>query len=230
MIGYRLLLNSSIHGYLKDRCKMREARYGEDGPSGLDPRYYMDLTYRVRAGKLLDVPWTRFNAKIDWYNSSPFDCCEDMGRLPWFWEIQVRHRVWELTGIPETEWEDMPSHDRRRLYILGKAIKASRHERLPPAKWLGDDRFLIGERPLALEAVDAKVLGALVSLRAAKTEDLIQTTGLDDAVKILKKIKSKYEGLLDPYIHCPGKKGNGGYSTAIVDGRSEAPGGDLPLA
>lgn len=91
-----------------------------------------------------------------------------------------------------------------------------------PAVWLGDNRFQVGERTWELDEVDAKVLSALVRLRAANTTSLVASTSLDDCVKILKQIKNKYPEL-SPYIHVPGAKGRGGYRTTIIDGSSTPP-------
>jgi hypothetical protein len=90
----------------------------------------------------------------------------------------------------------------------------------PQAFWLGDQLFRIGTDnpflvPLAQANVlqDAILLGGLFDRRAIE-----KRSGNPDACRTLRAL-SKSDSVLAPYVHCPQKKGQGGYRVDIVDGR-----------
>lgn len=83
------------------------------------------------------------------------------------------------------------------------------------AVWLGDGRVRVGTEVRALSQRFANVLQALVELRAATTAELVSESGEEEAGKLLRRLVVS-NSYLRPYIHFPGKKCAGGYSTTII--------------
>ena len=75
-------------------------------------------------------------------------------------------------------------------------------------------RVQVGDEFIVLELQEASVLQALVDLRAAMTQQLIDESGYSDAVRVLGKLRNKFPAL-KPYIEFPGGRGKGGYKTTI---------------
>jgi hypothetical protein len=84
---------------------------------------------------------------------------------------------------------------------------------------LGGGRILIDGEVMALTRNAANVIEALVELRAAPKDELIRRSGVDDAPRVLRRIREKFP-VLKPYLTMPGGPGKGGYRTTIVDGRA----------
>jgi len=84
----------------------------------------------------------------------------------------------------------------------------------PKPVWLGKGRVRVGDKVLALEFQEGTVLQTLVELGAATGKNLERTSGVDDAVRVLKKLRTKYPEL-EPHIILPRARGRGGYSTTI---------------
>ena len=87
----------------------------------------------------------------------------------------------------------------------------------PEAIWLGNGRIQIGDETISLELQYAKVLQALVELRAATKAQLQDRSGKNDPGKVLQRLVERFPSL-QPYITFPGRRGKGGYRTIINDG------------
>jgi hypothetical protein len=83
------------------------------------------------------------------------------------------------------------------------------------AVWIGVGKVRVGNKKFTLESQLADVLQSLVELGAATEPQLRDHSGHGEPVKLLRKLVKKFP-LLAPYIHFPGKRGGGGYSTTIV--------------
>jgi len=84
------------------------------------------------------------------------------------------------------------------------------------ARYLGEGKCQVGvEAPFQLEESEASVLQALIELGGtAKKPALINRSGVDDAPRVLRRIRKNCPQLA-PYITLPGGKGRGGYRTSI---------------
>lgn len=91
----------------------------------------------------------------------------------------------------------------------------------PPAEaeavWLGGQKFSVAGSEFTVTPNEANVLQGAIELRTFDGETLDGRSGVKDAARVLRRVRDKYE--FGPFIHCPGKRGAGGYRVNIVDGR-----------
>ncbi|MBI3461844.1 MAG: hypothetical protein HY000_02125 [Planctomycetes bacterium] len=80
--------------------------------------------------------------------------------------------------------------------------------------YLGDGLIEVDGEPYRLEPAQEMVIEALVELRAATKEQLIERSGVEDAVNVLKAICQAIPQL-STHITLPGGRGKGGYRTTI---------------
>ncbi len=88
---------------------------------------------------------------------------------------------------------------------------------------LGNFRYRDREgNVIVLAEAQDHVLRSLMLLphSSGSKAELIKQSGKEDAARVLAKIREKYPGLRDD-IKLPEKKGQGGYSTSIRDGRKD---------
>ena len=83
----------------------------------------------------------------------------------------------------------------------------------PRAVCLGDGRLQVGEDSFGLESAQRKVIEALLDGPLTK-DQLIKKCGVQDAVKILRRLREKSPQLA-PFIHLPGARGRGCYRVRI---------------
>jgi hypothetical protein len=101
---------------------------------------------------------------------------------------------------------------------IRQLVKSGAESTVEAAYWIGDRQVQIGDRVKVLARSYAVVLQALVKAGAADYATLgdITTYTSHEAAKILKRLVKVHPDLA-PYIHLPGAKGCGGYSTTIVE-------------
>ena len=80
--------------------------------------------------------------------------------------------------------------------------------------YLGKGQLRIGKETLAFHGQDELVLDAIVKLRAATKRQLEDESGVDDAVRVLRRLRKKHPAL-EQAIILPGKPASGGYRTTI---------------
>ncbi|HJN11127.1 MAG TPA: hypothetical protein QF564_20735 [Pirellulaceae bacterium] len=80
--------------------------------------------------------------------------------------------------------------------------------------YLGDGKIRAGELQLSFSGQEHYVIEALVKSGSATKAELQSHSGVEDAVKVLKRIRDKHPQLA-PHITFPGGKGKGGYRTTI---------------
>lgn len=85
---------------------------------------------------------------------------------------------------------------------------------------LGDGRYQVGREIVCLDGSKSLVLQALVELRGANLAALKKQSGVLNPSATLKSIHARHP-LLAPFIVLPGGKGQGGYSTTIVNGTNK---------
>jgi len=78
----------------------------------------------------------------------------------------------------------------------------------------GNGIFFAGNQNIRLDRAEEIVIETLIEARALSKDELITRSGVDDAVRILKRIKKKHPAI-GKAIVLPGGKGRGGYSTSI---------------
>ena len=97
---------------------------------------------------------------------------------------------------------------------LNAAMKIVAEDEPEPVYFRRDGLCTSGKESIRLEDAEAIVVQALVELRAATKDGLISHSGVEDAVAILRRIKTKHP-MLARAIVFPGGRGKGGYSTTI---------------
>ena len=114
-------------------------------------------------------------------------------------------------------WQQLPQirEDLNKLPHLERAVDISSGL---GAEFLGSGRYRVVGEELCFEGQQAKALAALVQLRSATKQSLVDKSGVEDAPRVLRMICKKFPQLA-PFIRLPGKKGAGGYSTSIIDAR-----------
>ena len=94
-------------------------------------------------------------------------------------------------------------------------VKSQTIQAASSAVYEGDGLFIVGEKSIRLEGEEEMVLESLVELRAATKTKLVNHSGVNNAVTVLRKIKLKHAALAE-YITFPGGRGKGGYQTTIT--------------
>jgi hypothetical protein len=87
---------------------------------------------------------------------------------------------------------------------------------------LGECMYRVeGHRPVEVLLEEDNVLQAFLEKPAMRTPALLSTSGQDEAVKILKRLRTAYQGIFSAAIHCPGRAGKtaGGYHVCIRVGK-----------
>lgn len=190
------------------------------------------LRPRITTEQALDSPVSRRRQKL-WFKARHCELCVNNALAGWlrlglleFCSLSVEHR-----------WRLIKKLDEQQPALGGKLLKLIRAKHGEVAgeldKWLAalcvqqgellDEApvfnpatgvLVIGDQSLALEAVEADVLGALVEHRAIPLQQLRNESRCDEPHKVLKKLISKYPSLRR-FISLPGAKGRGGYRTTI---------------
>jgi len=82
------------------------------------------------------------------------------------------------------------------------------------AEFFGKGHYRVGNKNLVLDGARACVLEALVELKSTTKDLLASRSGVADAPGTLRAIRAKFPDLA-PFIHLPGGKSRGGYTTTI---------------
>lgn len=96
--------------------------------------------------------------------------------------------------------------------------QADNPEKEPCILYHGNKQYSItGSDPFAVTDVEHFVLEAFINKKtsALSKSDLENASGVSDAVRYLRRLKKKYDGIFAPAIHLPGGKGRGGYRVTI---------------
>jgi HEAT repeat protein len=132
--------------------------------------------------------------------------------------IKARHHPDPALQVEADEALRKIAPDKYSSIILDESLTAQSTRPLPMstvARYLGNRRCQVGdEPPFVIGEKEAKVLEALVELRAAEEPELIEKSRDDDAARRLRRIRKNFPQLA-AHIVCPVKKGRGGYSTTI---------------
>jgi hypothetical protein len=83
-------------------------------------------------------------------------------------------------------------------------------------EFMGERQYRVGDgRPIAVTDREDCVLQAFLKYPAMNERKLVATSGIEQAVKVLRLLRTKYDQAFEPFISLPGGKGMGGYLVAI---------------
>ncbi len=128
------------------------------------------------------------------------------------WRRWAKRLRYDVNQVPELEFDELLD------FIEGELLRQKdRRDAKPPEVlvYRGDGLFLRGTKALRLEGQEQLVMEALVELRAASKDRLIEQSGVADAVTVLKRVKEKHPMLADAII-IPGGRDRGGYQLEVA--------------
>ena len=85
------------------------------------------------------------------------------------------------------------------------------------AELLGNGRYKVGDLEIRITDSENVVLETLIQFGPLNSTELADKSGYNHAARILRRLRTKYDGLLAPFIHCPGGKSKGGYNTSLKE-------------
>lgn len=176
---------------------------------------------KLLAGKRVDP---LFDAYAEWLPQmlrEEYDLAAGWQRRPQTAPTLVEPAIAEPPPTPAPEGQsDTSVSQEERPAVPGVRIEGDKDER----DWivsLGGGSYRIGGRVFVVTQNEHAVLQAFLVAPggAISKADLISQAGGDDeAPRTLKTLCKKYEEAFAPAIHCPGKRGRGGYRVRIVAG------------
>jgi hypothetical protein len=88
--------------------------------------------------------------------------------------------------------------------------------------WLDDRTYRVGDSdPVYVEETEDDLLQAFLERPVMDLPLLAEVSGVprEQIAGALKRLRNKYGGLFKHAIHCPGRRGQGGYRANVVDRR-----------
>jgi hypothetical protein len=80
---------------------------------------------------------------------------------------------------------------------------------------LGECRYQVGERKILVSEKEDNVLEAFLEQEVHSTCSLKNASGEDNAARLLRALRTKYQGVFKDVIANPGRKGTGGYVVKV---------------